>query len=350
MLPSSLRVILLILALESLGVSASPAISVTVTGPESVTDVENLTVVATVTNTGDETLKLLNDPEGPLSQAPTDTFSITDASGTGPTFTGMLIKYVPDAARAATILEPGQSVQVEHNISQAYNFTSSGEGQYTFESNKLFYQVTDEGTVATIFADGAPTSTSGSGNLGIIRRSFEKRETYVGCSSSMEYAIQCATAAANKYASNALSYATYSISSYLRKHKYAPPRYTTWFGNLTSTRRATIISHFTELDNDDFSSFTYDCTCTEEYYAYVYAEDLGHIYLCNLFWSAPTTGTDSKAGTLIHESSHFIQHGATLDHVYGQEACRSLAQSDPDSAVMNADSHEYFAENTPSLS
>ena len=27
----------------------------------------------------------------------------------------------------------------------------------------------------------------------------------------------------------------------------------------------------------------------------------GHVYLCGAFWEAPTTGTDSKGGTLIHE-------------------------------------------------
>jgi len=80
------------------------------------------------------------------------------------------------------------------------------------------------------------------------------------------------------------------------------------------------------------------------------------------------TGTDSKAsapcspklakssliyyiqgGTLVHESSHFTKNGATDDHVYGQSACKSLAQSNPAMAVDNADSHEYFAENNPAL-
>ena len=80
------------------------------------------------------------------------------------------------------------------------------------------------------------------------------------------------------------------------------------------------------------------------------------------------TGTDSKVsefrsctfdegssilylqgGTLVHESSHFTQNGGTNDHAYGQTDCKSLAQSDPATAVDNADSHEYFAENNPPL-
>ena len=53
---------------------------------------------------------------------------------------------------------------------------------------------------------------------------------------------------------------------------------------------------------------------------------------------------------LSTQASHFTANGGTQDYAYGQSACKSLAQSDPDRAVMNADSHEYFAENNPALS
>ena len=39
----------------------------------------------------------------------------------------------------------------------------------------------------------------------------------------------------------------------------------------------------------------------------------------------------------------------TDDHAYGQSAAASLAISNPAQAVDNADSHEYFGENTPAL-
>jgi peptidyl-Lys metalloendopeptidase len=80
----------------------------------------------------------------------------------------------------------------------------------------------------------------------------------------------------------------------------------------------------------------------------VYPTQPYKIYVCNAFWSAPTTGTDSKAGTLVHEMSHFNVVAATDDWAYGQSACKSLATSNPSKALDNADSHEYFAENTPS--
>jgi len=47
--------------------------------------------------------------------------------------------------------------------------------------------------------------------------------------------------------------------------------------------------------------------------------------------------------------SHFNVVAGTDDHVYGQSGAASLAISNPSLAVDNADSHEYFAENTPAL-
>jgi peptidyl-Lys metalloendopeptidase len=38
-----------------------------------------------------------------------------------------------------------------------------------------------------------------------------------------------------------------------------------------------------------------------------------------------------------------------MDYVYGQDDSKSLAGNDPDTAAMNADSHEYFAENPSAL-
>lgn len=83
--------------------------------------VDNLKLVTTLVNTGDQTLKLLNDPRGPLSTLPTDTFVITDAKGARPAFTGVRAKYVPDRAAALddetvfTVLAPGQSVSITHD-------------------------------------------------------------------------------------------------------------------------------------------------------------------------------------------------------------------------------------------
>ena len=94
---------------------------------------------------------------------------------------------------------------------------------------------------------------------------------------------------------------------------------------------------------------TFDCSHNDNAYAYVYPTKPYIIYLCKLFWPAPLTGTDSQGGTIVHETSHFNVVAGTDDHVYGQAGARNLAKSNPNDAIDNADSHEYFAENTPAL-
>jgi peptidyl-Lys metalloendopeptidase len=47
--------------------------------------------------------------------------------------------------------------------------------------------------------------------------------------------------------------------------------------------------------------------------------------------------------------SQFEVVAATDDVVYGQAGARDFADSDPDLAITNADSHEYFVENAPAL-
>lgn len=72
-------------------VAAAPSLKLTVSGPQSVTDVDNLSVKAVVTNTGSETVKLLNDPRTVLSNWRTNSFAIEGAAGS-PDFTGIKVK------------------------------------------------------------------------------------------------------------------------------------------------------------------------------------------------------------------------------------------------------------------
>jgi len=125
-------------------------------------------------------------------------------------------------------------------------------------------------------------------------------------------------------------------------------RYETWFGQATSSRFNTAKSNFNAInDAIDNESLTFDCSCKKSYFAYVYPNQPYKVYLCRAFWNANESGTDSRAGTIIHELSHFNVVAGTDDIVYGQSGAKSLAISDPDQALTNADSHEYFAENTP---
>jgi len=346
MFSSSLRATLIALVASALAVSAAPGLSVKVAGPATVNGVDNLKVQTTVTNTGDEILKILNDPHSPLSRLPANTFTITDANGASPAFSGIKVKYVPAAAIAAgkdaiTTLAPGQSVVVEHDLSEAYNFSKSGEGAYAVEANNLFYIVDPSNKAVPLYANAEAHVAKLTGKLAVVRSTQIKRATFNGCSSTQQSQLNTAASSAQSYAAGALSY--------LNANSAGTTRYTTWFGTYTSARHSIAQGHFSNLNGNSYSSYTFDCTCTDSgTYAYVYPDSFGVVYLCGAFWSAPNTGTDSKAGTLIHESTHFTTNGGTSDYVYGQSGCKSLAISNPDNAVMNADTHEYFAENNPS--
>lgn len=57
---------------------------------------ENLSVTATVANTGDETLEPLNDPHRISNPFPENYFTITDPSDPRPSFRGALVNRVSD--------------------------------------------------------------------------------------------------------------------------------------------------------------------------------------------------------------------------------------------------------------
>lgn len=329
------------------GASASSSLSLALSGANSINNVDSFSVTATVTNTGTETLKLFKDPRSALSNFPEDTFTVSSNGNTAP-FVGAKAKYTFHAAKNFVTLAPGESTAVTHDLSAGYNFTSTGT--YEVEASNLFYYQDGSGDAVPITADVTSVHTADlSGSLVsrvIAKRSMKmglvKRASFNSCSSSQSSQINTALDTTVTYVANAASYLS-SLSS-------GSTRYTTWFGTYSSSRKSTVYSHYTKIQSSNPKTYTYDCSCTDDSYAYTYPSEFGYIYLCDAFWTAPTTGTDSKAGTIVHESTHFTSNGGTQDYAYGQTAAKSLAKSNPAHAIMNADSHEYFAENNPALS
>jgi hypothetical protein len=121
--------------------------------------------------------------------------------------------------------------------------------------------------------------------------------------------------------------------------------YVEWFGVHTAARFDIVKQTFSKVKSRMESTvFEYQLdpgpSCRDNTYAYTHSGDT-KIYLCALFWSAPATGTDSKAGTVLHEHTH--ASASTDDLAYGQTNCRALARSKPDDAIKNADNYEYYS-------
>lgn len=237
------------------------------------------------------------------------------------------------------------------SVSRGYEFSS--EGTYDVVPSTTFYYKGANGEPTEIEANLIGShSAKIAGSL--KSRAVEKRKenynklmkraaTTSGCTSSQTDVITQSTWAASLYAASAEKYLTLNTAS--------TERYLQWFGEYESSRHDTALSHYTNIRNTDVKTYTYDCACTEgdDVYAYVFPNEFGHIYLCGQYMAAEIMGTDSKAGTIIHEASHFTRNAGTRDLAYGQTRAAALAQSNATAAINNADSHEYFAENTPWL-
>jgi hypothetical protein len=84
-------------------------------------------------------------------------------------------------------------------------------------------------------------------------------------------------------------------------------------------------------------------------YAFVDPSGIFVITLGHYFFKAPAIGLASRMGVLIHEMSHFVLAGATIDpKVYGPDEALKLAKTSPGDAQKNAENLEYFVESVAS--
>ncbi len=261
-------------------------------------------------------------------------------------YTGAVYKRPAPTGSDYLTLKSGESRTYSVNLGDYYDLTRSGQYTiYYFAASRSLFD--EKGSAA------ADSLTSESIRLKIEGRPAKGKPTppppppeggtsFNACTTAQQSTLLAARAQAVTYASEA--------DFYLSTHNSGTERYTTWFGAYTSSRYGTVTSHFTALHTAwDKAGVTFDCKCKQNYYAYVYPSQPYNIYLCRVFWAAPLNGTDSQGGTLIHEMSHFDVVAKTDDFVYGQAGARNLAITEPDNAVKNADNHEYFAENNPTL-
>ena len=273
-------------------------------------------------------------------------------------YTGRLYKRAAPRAEDYVRIPAGGEIGAEVDLSAYYDMSRTGEYTVRYRAS---VQDALSGVGTRIDASGLREISSNVLSLGVERdekgRLLQElaqntdgiRNTtgnyltpsYVSCSSTRQSTLLSALYNAESISLKARNYLN-NLPSTSRPTDVA---YKTWFGAYTSSRYSTVQSHF----NNIYSAFNtktvqFYCDCTSSAYAYVYSNQPYKIHLCNAFWNAPTTGTDSKSGTLVHEMSHFSIVAGTQDYTYGQSSCKSLAISNPSQAVNNADNHEYFAE------
>jgi peptidyl-Lys metalloendopeptidase len=263
---------------------------------------ENIPVNISLTNTGKRDVQILR-WKTTLEGVKEDLFEVT--------LDGKPVEYIgPDYKRPAPVatdyitIKGGENLESTIDISGFYDFSETGlyEIRYKSESQDQTSKVVSlQSEASQSWIEGRETKVAED----IDFRAVTGSTSFTSCSTTRQGQLTTARSNASTYATNSYNYLNAGTQG---------SRYTTWFGTYSSTRYSTVRSHFLNIRN-----------------------------------AMDTAGTDSKAGTLVHEMSHFNVVAATDDWAYGQTAAKNLARTNTTRAVDNADSHEYFAENTPSL-
>jgi peptidyl-Lys metalloendopeptidase len=116
----------------------------------------------------------------------------------------------------------------------------------------------------------------------------------------------------------------------------------TYFGPPTNARVQQVEDNYQLISDYLQHTYIFHTSSTPNEFAHVFRNIPNEVWLGPAFFAAPSTGTDSKPGTIVHETSHLAV--GTGDFAYGELGAENLAVQDPNTAMQNADNYEYFAE------
>jgi peptidyl-Lys metalloendopeptidase len=293
----------------------------------------------TVRNVDSRTRDILlwNTPFG--AEVDSNLFVVT-RDGAPVAYLGALAKRGAPAAEDFARVPPGRSITARVELTSLYDMSQPGSYEISYRgavrdllpSEKGLAMMPSNTLRIEVTGDARPSDVEFLNSL--AQNATTSSLTYSRCTATQQTGVAQAVAAASSYADSARVVLAGNATG---------PRFLTWFK--ATTNLATAKTHFNKIDEAfDIKPVEVDCGCKKQYYAYVYPNQPYKIYVCRAFWTAPVTGTDSRGGTLIHEMSHFDVVAGTDDIAYGQAACKNLTAAQ---AINNADTHEYYAENTP---
>ncbi|KZV83528.1 zincin [Exidia glandulosa HHB12029] len=107
-------------------------LTVSITAPKNIDSVDDLKVVASVTNSGAEDVKVINIGTVLDSKLPTKSFTVS-RNGVEAAFTGLKLNLNMEnlSEDAYTVIPAGQTISVEHDIAALYDFESLGVGAFS---------------------------------------------------------------------------------------------------------------------------------------------------------------------------------------------------------------------------
>ncbi|KAI1783034.1 metalloprotease [Ganoderma leucocontextum] len=334
---------------------ATPSLVLEVSGPSTIYSVDSFNITTTVRNAGDQAVMLLNHPRGPLSDLPTDMFTITNRHGLSPDFVGIGQLLHSRTTMRTPSLRLGTPSQ--HEISDAYDFSTSGPGQYVIrmKGTRRLYYVADGQVSILVGGRSDPFHTVTVVGDARSHKSRPHRRSSEQCEAWRDRAIYAAIPLAEKYVHHAVEA--------LKKGGRKGAEYKRWFGPaLNGNRHSSVSGRFEALADNDFAEYTYSCDshfCANRpgLFGYVYPNKFGTIHLCKQVFEAEVGGHDSRASTIIHQALRssplsapdphtallFAENGGGVEHTHGEALALELAESFPHLAAANAENYEYFA-------
>lgn len=323
----------------------------------------------TLTNNSNERVNVLK-WQTPLEGIKNDMFWVKRQDEVA-VYLGKLVKRSAPKTQDYITLDPKESVSTNIDISEIYDISKSGNYTIEFDSQVLDVGTEEPHTLSARLGETAEPKIERLRSEVVNFELLEDRESKQAKGVALEFADRMAAAEVSDFRScttsqrSQLSDALEAAQDMARETQTAltttqepsrpnSMRYREWFGVYAAQNYDRIISNFDKIaDALSNKPITFNCSMedcsSESVFAYVFPTRPYEIFLCNNFWMADLTGTDSRGGTLVHEMSHFNVVAGTGDIGYGQAFSRQLARSNPLSAILNADCHEYMAENTPPL-
>ncbi|KAF5340178.1 hypothetical protein D9758_014978 [Tetrapyrgos nigripes] len=305
---------------EGLTVKLTPASS-------SISSIDDLKLVAEVTNTGSEEVKVLK-YSTILDSLPTRSFSVSK-NGTDIAFTGIKAT-VKDVNAAFITIGSGETVKVTHSVANIFDFATAGAGTFSF-TPRADFKIAGAGSSAVKVSVNVPTVDVEV--TGAISRKA-RRATNVCDDADKASFIDQAVTEGTELASIAADYITSGDGDSLFEDYYG------------SNSPSTVADIFSAVANENDSGRELSCddqenVCDGNVIAYT-------IFFCDIFFDEVAnerlcSGTsvasrNIRGGTFLHEMTHALAD--TDDIIYGCADDRALS---PSEAVQNADNYNCFS-------
>ena len=312
---------------------------------------DDVTCEVTITNTQDKDYFMLK-RYTPLEGLISPLFSITRDGEMVP-YDGILVKRGPPSEDDYVRIRAKTSVLSSVDLSEAYSFNSAGPYKVNLQTKITFFaDRSTNSSTQLVVSNFQELSFIQNINQSKLTRGEVARRTVTLNSFSLKAESARVPKFDGRYSSSDMSTATTAYTAaYNVLYKSAqsvtgkPSLYKTWFGTAYSGYMNTVQGNYlsikSAMERYTFTLYFHGSGCKRNTYAYTY-KGTTTVYLCDVYFLAPTLGSNSKMGTIVHEMSHAVAY--TDDTEYGEQDCQYLARNSPSKAIKNADNYEYFSE------